>query len=109
MKKFLLFECDERKNAFELLSVFNGKCIESLHKEIISEIKRDIRSRSIYMFCNISILFGVPEEHKTFIEYEVLGFIYPPYSKTIIKNFLIHEITGEQYYKHLFNSSNRYY
>lgn len=108
MKKFLLFECDKRKNVFELLSVFNGKCIESLHKEIISEIKRDIRSRSKYMSCSISILFGIPEEHKTFIEYEVLSFIYLPYSKTINKGYLIHEIVDEQYYEHIYNSSNRY-
>ncbi len=99
MRKFLLFEYDKGKNTFELFSVFNGKSIESLHEEIVSEIKQDILLRSKYKSSNISILLGIPEIHKTFIEYKVNGFIYPPYYKTIVKNYMVREIIDERYYK----------
>lgn len=100
MKNFLLFEYGKSKNYSKLFSVLNGESIETLHKEIVDEIKRDIHSRSEYKSSNISILFGIPEIHRTFIEYEVLGFIYPPYHKTIVKNYIIHEIINERYYNY---------
>lgn len=102
MKKFLLFEHDKGKNALELFYVFNGKSIDSLHKAIVCEVKKDIYLIPEYSSCCVYVSLGIPESHKTFIEYEILGFIYPSYHKTIIKSYVIREIIDEQYYKHKF-------
>lgn len=99
MKKFLLFEYDKVKNTLDLFHVFNGKTIDSLHKAIVCEIKKDIYLKSQYRHCSIYVSFGIPETHQSFTEYEILGFIYPPHHKTIIKKYVIREIVNEQYYK----------
>lgn len=99
MKKFLLFEFDKVKNTLDLFYVFNGKSIDSLHKAIVCEIKKDIYLKSQYRHCSIYVSFGIPETYQAFTEYEILGFIYPPHHKTIIKRYVIREIVNEQHYK----------
>lgn len=83
MKKFLLFEHDKDKNTFELFCVFNGKSIDSLRNEIVCEIKKDIYLKAQYSCCSVFVSLGIPESHKTFIEYKILRFLSYIYTKII--------------------------
>lgn len=92
MKNFLIFRYNKTEKSLDLFSVLNGNSFDSLRRKINKEIENDIYYLPSYKSCSISLTTGIPHKCDNFIEHRIYAFVNPPYSKTIILDYIIREV-----------------
>lgn len=90
MRKFLLFRV-EKDRSLDLIFVISGKDIGSVSSQIDKEIKRDLQFIPWVKNCCTNAMIGEYTDYEFYVEHKAYGYIYPPYYKTIMVKYLIHE------------------